>query len=176
MGAAVKATSTSSSSRVEALVHAHQGALRGYLAYLGCPRGLLDDLVQETFLSFLTAQFEDRGESATSSYLRAIARHLFLKGLRRKRIEPLAMDLAAAEEVWAEHESEDGGEAYLEALELCWEGLESKARHTLELRYRSGLGRMDIARTLGMGESGVHSILVRAKRRLRACIERRLSG
>lgn len=170
----MKAASAVSSSRVEALVHAHQGALRGYLDFLGCPAQLLDDLVQETFLAFLSSRFEDRGERQTSSYLRAIARHLFLKGLRRRHIEPLAMDLSAAEEVWAETQECDGGEAYMEALRRCWEGLDGKVRRALELRYTSNLARVDIARSLGIGESGVHSILVRAKRRLRACIERRM--
>jgi RNA polymerase sigma-70 factor (ECF subfamily) len=172
----VKAPPITQSADIEALVHEHQGALRGYLTYLGCPRNLVDDQVQETFLTFLSAEFEHRGTHATASYLRTIARHLFLKGLRRKRLEPPSMDMSAAEELWAEHQVEDSGAGYLEALRSCFSGLDAKVRETLNLRYGSSLGRGAIADQLDLSESGVHSILVRARRRLRSCIERRLEA
>ncbi|MEM9381791.1 MAG: sigma-70 family RNA polymerase sigma factor [Planctomycetota bacterium] len=161
---------------VEALVVAHQGAVRGFLGYLGCPRSHVDDLVQETFLTFLSARFEERDARATARYLRSIARHLFLKSLRRLDRDPPAIDLDAAESVWAEFQDDGGGAPYLDALRRCLSGVTGRARDALELRYAGDLGRAAIARRLELSESGVHSILVRARRRLRECVERRLGA
>ena len=86
------------------------------------------------------------------------------------------MDMSAAEDLWAEHQAEDSGSGYLEALRSCFSGLDTKVRETLNLRYGSSLGRDAIADQLDLSESGVHSILVRARRRLRSCIERRLEA
>ncbi|MEM9802532.1 MAG: sigma-70 family RNA polymerase sigma factor [Planctomycetota bacterium] len=159
---------------VERLVLAHQGPLRAFLRYLGCPSGVVDDLVQETFLTFLSAEFEVRDERSTARYLRTIARHLFLKSLRRLDRDPPQLDLEAADDVWAEFQEDAGGVPYLDALRRCLHGVQGRARVALDLRYSDNLGRAAIARQLKITESGVHSILVRARRRLRECVERRL--
>lgn len=159
---------------VEALVREHERGLRGFLRYLGCPTGEVDDLLQETFLTFLSADFERREPRATARYLRSIGRHLFLKGLRRRERQAPALDMAEAEAVWAGFQEEGGGAPYLEALRRCLEGLGGRARRALELRYAADMGQAAIAARLEMAESGVHSILVRARRRLRECLDRRL--
>ena len=161
---------------VEALVVTHQGAVRGFLRYLGCPRAHVDALVQETFLTFLSARFEERDDRATARYLRSIARHLFLKSLRRLDRDPPSVDLDAAETVWSEFQEDAGGAPYLDALRRCLTGVTGRTKDALELRYAGNLGRAAIAQRLQLSESGVHSILVRARRRLRECVERRLGA
>jgi RNA polymerase sigma-70 factor (ECF subfamily) len=161
---------------VERLVLAHQGALRGFLRYLGCPASLVDDLVQETFLTFLSARFEHRDDRATARYLRTIGRHLFLKSLRRLDRDPPALDLDEAEAVWAEFQDDGGGAPYLDALRSCLGGVTGRAKDALEMRYAGNLGRAAIAEKLELTESGVHSILVRVRRKLRECVERRLGA
>jgi RNA polymerase sigma-70 factor (ECF subfamily) len=161
---------------LEELVREHQGALRGYLAFLGCPRAQVDDLVQDVFLSVLAAGFEDRGPASTAAYLRVVARHLYLKVLRRERRAPSLEELEAAEHAWARYERDDGGEGYQDALRACLERIEGRAREVLRLRYEGGLAQAEIGERVGLAESGVHAILVRAKKRLRACIERRLAS
>jgi RNA polymerase sigma-70 factor (ECF subfamily) len=173
----MKAPSVHHSHVVEELVRRHQASVRGFLVYLGCPCALLDDLVQDAFLSVLTSDFERRSDAQTSAYLRSVAKNLLLKALQRERRLPRMADgpeLAAAEAAWVEFEADDGGEGYLAALRQCLLGLEQRAREVLGLRYSAGQRLTAIAERLALTESGVKSILVRSRKRLRACIERRL--
>lgn len=170
----MRAISKDQGRRVEELVHRHQSSVRGFLCYLGCPAGMLDDLVQEVFLSFLSSRFQELGEASTSAFLRKVARHLFLKAMQRERRSPIVLDAAGAELAWVEFEGEDGGERYLTALRACLARLRGKAAEALGLRYRAGLSQAAIATELALSESGVKSLLVRARRKLRDCVERRL--
>jgi len=139
---------------------------------MGCPADLLDDLVQDVFLSVLASRFEERNEHSTSAFLRRVARNLLLKTMGRQRREPLLGDLALTDEVWIEFEGEDRGSAYVEALRGCFAMLAPRASEVLRLRYDKKLGGEAIAHQVGLKEAGVKSILVRAKKRLRECIER----
>jgi RNA polymerase sigma-70 factor (ECF subfamily) len=150
--------------------------VRGFLVYLGAPRDMLDDLVQDTFLSLLSAQFEDRDAQKTAAYLRTVAKHLFLKAIQRARREAPMQDLIGAEAAWVQFEADDQGEGYLAALRQCLSGLGDDARHALQLRYTDSLGREAIATRMGLSESGVKSILMRARLRLRTCLARRLGA
>ena len=49
-----------------------------------------------------------------------------------------------------------------------------RAGKVLDRRYRAGHALLKIAEELGLRESGVKSILVRTRRKLRTCIESRL--
>jgi RNA polymerase sigma-70 factor (ECF subfamily) len=171
----VKVTSTKSDREIEELVQRHQGAVRGFLAFLGCRPDRIDDLLQDVFLSFLSAHFEDRGEASTRAFLRRIARNLFLKSIQRDRRQIVTLDPVAAESAWVEFEREDGGTGYLTALKRCLEGVRGRAAEVLKLRYDEGVRLTSVASRLGLTESGVKSILVRTKRRLRDCIQRRLA-
>ena len=166
--------SRESTEQVERFVKRHQGSVRGYLSYLGCSGDRLDDLVQDVFLSFLSSNFEDRGELATRAFLRRIARNLFLKGIERERRQMVQADPALAEGVWTRFEGEDAGSGYLSALRECLAGLRGRALEVLRLRYEESVQLAGVAQKLGLSESGVKSILVRTKRKLRDCIERRL--
>ncbi len=162
----------------ESIVRRFERPLRGYLIVLGCPVATVDDLVQDTFLSFLSADFEHRSETATSAYLRRIARNLFLKSLGHERRQRVLVEIAASERAWIafEENQDDGGDSYLQALRECLTRVKERAELVLRLRYEGRLSRVDIARRLGLKESGVKSILVRTKKLLRACIEERLVG
>ena len=163
-----------SSLLADEFVRRHQRSLRGFLAYLGCPASQLDDLVQDVFLVVLSSDFEDRGYPTTASYLRKVARSLFLKALRREHRQPLVADWAAAEKAWTEFEREDGGQGYLEALRECLRSLGERSARAIDLQYAQRKRQSAIAERLGISESGVKSILVRARKRLRECVERRL--
>ncbi len=158
---------------IEQLVRDHQDALRGFLRYLGCPSRSVDDIAQETFLTFLSARFEPRSDRSTARFLRSIARHLFLKSLRGLQRAPASLDVEAAEAAWVRYHDDERG-PYLEALGSCLTGLRGKARTALQLRYASDLGQVAIADRMNLTESGVHSLLVRARKRLRTCVEEKL--
>ena len=161
---------------IERLVRDHQDAVRTYLAFLGAGGDLVDDLVQETFLSFLGSTFQERDPASTRAYLRTIARNHLLKEFRRIGTRPPMQDLDAAEHAWEEYEADDGGLRFREALQRCLDGLREEAQNVLRLRYGSSVPRTTIAERLGMSEAGVKSIIVRARRRLRECVERRLAS
>ena len=154
----------------------HQASVRGYLVFLGCPSGWLDDLTQDVFLSVLSSRFEERHPHATAAFLRRVARNLFLKALRREgRSTTLSDDFAELESAWSEFEGEDAGQSYLAALRECLQTVRGRAREVLELRYSACLRRNAIAARLELSEGGVKSILVRTRKALRGCIERRLA-
>lgn len=160
---------------VEAIVREHQRSLRGFLRYLGCPPRMVDDLAQETFLRFLSSDFQVRSDPATSRYLRTIARHLFLKALRRTGRDLVSTDLDAAEDAWVRYHDGERG-PYLDALERCLVAIRGRARVALDLRYGRDMDKQAIAREMELTESGVNSLLVRARRKLRACVEGKLGA
>lgn len=151
----------------------HQASVRGFLAFLGCPSALLDDLTQDVFLSVLSTGFEDRGPASTAAYLRRVAYHLVLKVVRRERRQVTLADPEGAEAAWVSYEADDGGTGYRLALRECLRRLTARAREVLRLRYGESVQRTAIAESLGLSEAGVKSILVRSRRRLRDCIEAR---
>jgi RNA polymerase sigma-70 factor (ECF subfamily) len=167
--------STHSIRHVEELVQRHQGTVRGYLLFQGCPPHLVDDLAQDVFLAFLRSSFEHRAEAATAAFLRKIARHLFLKSMERERRAPAVMDEDAAEAAWVEFEADDGGRSHVQAMHDCVQKLRGRAAEVIALRYREGLRRTTIAERLGLSESGVKALLIRARTSLRQCVERRLA-
>ncbi|MEZ6017410.1 MAG: sigma-70 family RNA polymerase sigma factor [Planctomycetota bacterium] len=173
-GAGGPAQSETTGAVIERLVREHQDAVRTYLVFLGANGDQVDDLVQETFLSFLRSTFQERDSASTRAYLRTVARNHLLKEYRRAGSRPPSQDLDAAEHAWEEYESDDGGEQFRSALQLCMAGLRDDAQRVLRLRYGASTPRATIAERLGMSEAGVKSIIVRARRRLRECVERRL--
>ena len=172
----MKVTSGKTASEIEELVHRHQGAVRGFLAFLGCPQDRVDDLAQDVFLSFLSARFEDRGEASTRAFLRRIARNLFLKTMQRERRGIVTLDPSVAESAWVDFERDDGGSGYMSAMKECLKSIRGRAAEVLRLRYAESVRLTLVAAKLGLTESGVKSILVRTKRKLRDCIQRRLAA
>ncbi len=159
----------------EPLIRRHQAMVWRFLRFLGAPADLAEDLTQETFLRLLRGRVEDRGDVALAQWLRQTARRLLAshrRGLRPELADATDQDL---DDVFVETEGADGGAAYREALTLCVEALAERERELLELRFRAGTPRAEIARRLEIAEEGVKTLLRRVKARLRACIERRMS-
>ncbi len=173
----LKATSVHRIHEAEALVLDHQGAVRGYLVVAGCPPDRVEDLCQDVFLSMLSSGFVQRSPSETRGFLRKVARHLLIKMLEREnRVWTVsdATELERAERVWEDVEERGEGRDYMEALRHCLAVVRGRAGKVLDRRYRAGHALLKIAEELGLRESGVKSILVRTRRKLRTCIESRL--
>ena len=167
------ALSTARGPLLEQLVEAHQNMLRGFLRFLGCPAQLADDVCQDVFLSVFASPFEHRSEAETASYLRKVARHLYLKAMHRERRRTLSIDPDEAEAAWLSFEGDDGGSGYMEALRECLRLLTGRPAEVIRLRYHEGLRRDAIRARLGLSEGGVKSILIRTRARLRDCVERK---
>ena len=159
------------------LIQEHQTGVWRYLRILGCEPNEADDLTQETFLAVLRKPFEYYGKAAAASYLRKVAYHRFISARRRTGKEVVTDELEMIDESWTEWVSSrsDGSNDVLEKLEVCLSQLSERARWALEMRFRDKLPRTDIADHLEITEHGAKNLMQRAKKKLRECIESKLS-
>lgn len=160
----------SHTTNLEQLVKEHTPMLLRYLRRLGCPPTLAEDLSQETFLSLLEKPFEEVSAKATASYLRLVARNLFIDEKRRQK-KAVSLD-TVPEEIQHEEQSKP----LIETLQSCLPKLRERPRRALELRYWKKLSIASIAALMGIKESGVKTLLGRAKQRLRELMNRSLFG
>ena len=156
---------------LEVLVESQQRNIWRYLRYLGCEPADAEDLTQEAFLAVLRKPPTLQDSSVLASYLRTVARHLFISRLRKARIEPRFQDLDEADRVWTRYEGEDEGDTYRRALRECGEELSDKDRTALRLRYGDRASRNGMAREFGLTPDGIKTLLRRIRDRLRLCIE-----
>ena len=156
-------------------VRQHQAGIWRYLRFLGASGNEVDDLVQDTFLAFVRAheqaKFTFRNDASTVAYLRRVARNQLLQQRRKQGHEMDTVQLTAAEQVWSEVAAEDGLDDYLQTLRKCNERLQGRARKAIQLQYQQGLGRAEVADTLGMSLDGVKTLLRRTRQKLRECVE-----
>jgi len=165
---------------LETLVKVHQAEIYRYMRYLGAGAALAEDLVQETFLAaFRGAKQPDMADvRGRAAWLRAIARNLFFNACRRRKGLPVPVDsqwLQQAEAVW-HSQLLRGGDGFetVEALRACVEALPPRQREVLDLRYRQGKSRAEMARRCRMTADGIKSLLRRIRTALAECIQRRL--
>ncbi len=156
------------------LVHEHQADVWRYLRFLGASSDDADDLTQETFLAVGRTPFEIRSRHETAAYLRTAARNQLLMLRRRQGRQIETVDLAAAEEVWAEATTDGGMNEFLDALGQCYETLAGRTREAIDGFYRDDKSRDQLAAELALSLDGVKSLLRRTRTALRDCIERRL--
>jgi RNA polymerase sigma-70 factor, ECF subfamily len=166
---------------LETLVRIHQAEIYRYVRYMGAEsQGVAEDLVQETFLAaFRSADPPTpRAERQTSAWLRGIARNHFLMHCRRSRTNPVHADsgaMARAEAAWTNEFLREGdGFDYIEALRACLSTLGEKQRKILDLQYRDGKSRSEIAEAASMSEDGIKSMMRRLRSVLGQCIRRKL--
>ena len=69
---------------------------------------------------------------------------------------------------WANWAGSDNGEALVDALRDCLQGISQRARLALELRFREDSSREAIAAALKITEHGAKNLMQRAKQHLRA--------
>ena len=58
----------------------------------------------------------------------------------------------------------------------CMQALQTRARKVIEMKYQNGLPIREIARQLGFQVGAIEMALVRARRALKECIERKMGG
>jgi RNA polymerase sigma-70 factor, ECF subfamily len=155
----------------ERFVRDHQTSLWRYLRLLGANAADAEDLLQETFLRFLR---RTEPHPAAAAALRTIARGLWIdrqRWLRRSRAVQWADEL---DRTLSTPAADRGHELWLDALAECRGKLTERARTALELAYRDGLGRDQIAATIGLAANTIRNLLAAARDALRQCIEQRL--
>lgn len=156
------------------LIQTYQAGIWRYLRALGCDCAQAEDITQETFLNVLQKPFQDLGPAATSAYLRKVAFNLFISVKRRAGKVTAVENVEELDRTWANWAGSDNGEALVDALRECLQGISQRARMALELRFREDSSREAIAAALEITEHGAKNLMQRAKQQLRACIEGKL--
>ena len=156
-----------------AIVTEHQAEVWRYLRYLGANSVDADDLTQETFVALSRSSFCYQSRLETAAYLRTVARNQLLMLRRLEGREVDTVQLTAAEEAWADAVGPGSMDDFLVALADCLTTLEGRAQSVIDMFYRDGLGRAEIATALDMQPDGVKTLLRRTRQLLRKCIERK---
>lgn len=134
------------------------------------------DILQDVAVAVLESNSRPPADAEFMAWAIGIARHKIADHFRRQKrqqiimqeqvLEGVADAFVAQAEVWT---------AEGHALELCLESVKGDARHLLDLRYREGHTPQEIARQMGRTSEAIRALLLRVRRALRECIERRLS-
>ncbi len=161
---------------VQGLFVQHLPALRGFLLSLVSDFSLVDDVVQETFLTVNAKAAEFQRGTNFRAWVWTIARYKALQALEKalpvaQRFEPEVIEALCA------HESAEQwySEAQLRHLAACIQALAPKARELVELRYQQAHRPPEIARRMGWSVDAVHVALSRARIYLRDCVSQRMS-
>ena len=167
------ARATTGRSRDEAFHSFYAATARPLWAYLRAASGdraVADDLLQESYLRMLTADFRDEGESGRRAYLYRIAGNLLKDHWRRERRRPTPAPLVDEEggaEPAVATGSSTAGDAQLD-VQRALARLAPRDRQLLWLAHVEGASHREVAVALGLAAASVRVLLFRARRRLAA--------
>lgn len=145
--------------------------LRGFVYGLVPRRQLVDDIVQETFVTACEKAGAFEPGTNFRAWIFTIARFKALSALKRDAgrsalLEPDVVDLLAKDER-PDLQLQDR----VAALDHCIEKLSGSARRAVVLRYTENLSPSEIARQMGWGVNALNVALSRARVFLRRCVE-----
>jgi RNA polymerase sigma-70 factor (ECF subfamily) len=133
------------------------------------------DILQDVAVAVLEGHSPPPAAGEITAWTVGIARHKIADYFRRKKrlhavmgddvLQNIADAFAAQVDVWT---------AEGHALERCLDGVKGEARHLLDLRYRDGHSPQEMASRLGRTSEAIRASLLRIRRGLRDCIQRRL--
>lgn len=143
-----------------------------YLARVSGNSALADDLVQESYLRFLTSSVRwDEGEVACRRYLFRIATNLLRDHWRRPHAAALE-DLP--ETAWPSFTSRDSDRIDSQTvLQPALARLKPRERQLLWLAYAEGYNHREIAAILGLRAPGIRLLLFRARQKLARLLRQR---
>ncbi len=136
--------------------------LWAYLARVGGDAALADDLMQESYVRFLTAAYPaEDGEVAIRRYLFRIGTNLLRDHWRRHRTIPI-------EEIPEERFAISGHAAQAETEAMLGPALRQLRpcdRQLLWLAYAEGYNHREIAEVTGLASASIRLLLFRARRK-----------
>lgn len=165
----------------EILVRDHSPMLQLYLRAVGCPSELLDDVWQESLIVAWRRLDQYDSSRPFGVWLRGIAAKVLLASRRKHRRMTLIGDESILEYLSQRlHRFHtlpgDTLDAKLDALRDCISKLPEHERQSIELRYQKALLPSAISKQSGQDLETIKKRLVRAKQRLRECIERKMQA
>ena len=143
-------------------------ALWAYLARTSGDPALAEDLMQESFVRFLTANAPQDGEVASRRYLFRIASNLLHDHWRRARTVPLE---DSPPELFAVHNAAGPSDSWL-TLSPALAQLRPRDRQLLWLAYAENYSHREIAEITGLAAASIRMILFRARRQMAKLLSR----
>lgn len=160
---------------VQRLFVAHSAAIRGFVASLASDFSLVDDILQETFLTVTAKAAAFEPGSNFKAWAWAIARNKTMEALRKSSREKcLSGDVIEALCAHDQSFDWDNLDKLYRHVSACVEGLSPKARAVVSLRYKQGHRAAEVARQMGWTTNAIHVALSRARRAIRECVQHRL--
>jgi RNA polymerase sigma-70 factor, ECF subfamily len=147
------------------------GALWGYLSRVSGDRQIADDLLQESYYRLLKTTVAFESENHRRNYLYRIATNLVRDTRRAARPlfdEGIEMADVPAPEGPADVESRAD-------VRRALGGLKPRERAMLWLAYANGSSHAEIADVLGLKTASIKLLLFRARRKLAAKLQRRVT-
>lgn len=165
----------------ELLVRENSGQLAAYLRTLVRDPGLVDDLIQETFITAWQKFDEFDQTRPLAPWLRGIALNLARNAGRRRQRDCLIFTDSVGEIIEStiraiESSGGDNWEQKTAALAKCVDLLKPKSRELLQLRYENGLNASEIAAKTDSSAAGIRKQLQRIRSTLASCVKQRIGG
>lgn len=162
---------------VQSLFVQHLPALRGFILSLVSDFALVDDAVQETFVTVNAKAATFVRGSNFRAWVWTIARYKTLQLLEKRvpvdsRFAPEVIEALCAQQSAQDWRTED----MLRHLGSCVSELAPKARQAIELRYMRAHRPAEIAQIMGWTIDAVHVALSRARVFLKDCVSNRTAA
>ncbi|MGQ0633684.1 MAG: sigma-70 family RNA polymerase sigma factor [Planctomycetaceae bacterium] len=149
--------------------------LRAFVEAIVTDFSLVDDVIQETFLTVTHKSHEFRSGTNFWAWACAIARIKAVECVRRRRYGPQPLRDEVLEALCAAQPEPEDDETRHRLLARCLAELSPASRRVIELRYSQAQSPAQIAWLLNRPTESVYVSLSRARKALRECISRRLS-
>lgn len=154
-----------------------QNRLYGYVFSLLGDHSRAADVLQETNLVLWRKIGEFQPDRPFLPWAFAIARFQVLGHLRDHKRDRLLLDADLAATLSDEAQEQAGEiDSMRETLRPCISLLAPKSREILERRYFRGMSIADIAEAVGRTVGAVKVALLRIRRQLATCVEKRLAA
>ncbi|MCM2305018.1 MAG: sigma-70 family RNA polymerase sigma factor [Elusimicrobia bacterium] len=166
-----------------AMVDDHLPSLLGGALAIGLPRADAEEVVQETFVAFLSALDRFEGRSSLRTYLFGILYHKASRLREKARRTEGSDDIEALVEarfdsggMWSRPprgpEAESLDAETRRWVETCAEGLPDAQRTAFFLKEVEGETSESVCNVLGVTATNLRVMLHRARLKLRECLER----
>jgi RNA polymerase sigma-70 factor (ECF subfamily) len=180
----VQALRTRQNGAVKALIDAHADTLLSAAFGLGFSEADAEELVQDTFVTFLDALDRFEGRSQVRTYLFGIfynkASNLRKQSQREaadEEIESIFDRRFDAKGMWIKPPAEPDAEAVNREIshwiERCSDGLSAQQRTAFYLKSVDGEGTESICKILNVSATHLGVLLYRARLKLRECLEKK---
>ena len=153
----------------------HQTQLYGYIYSLLADHSRAADVVQETNLVLWRKMTEFDPEKPFLPWAFAVARFQVLAHLRDHQRDRLLLDAELVESLTPAVEQQAEVDAVREALRPCLQRLTPANRELIEHRYIRGKSVADVAAAVDRTAGAIKVALLRIRRQLAECIEKRMA-